>query len=299
MNKWGFLLLFTMVTGPGLLGVARAQTPDETKPANPPAAGVVEAVADGKIDWSKNEIRALGVGLAPKWATGVQAEALAREAAITIAERNLVKVVNGVHVASETTVQNLELENDTIKTKVEGLLKGAVILREKKLPEGAYEVVMGINIVGTTQSLASSVGMKDQLVKVMNPPPPPSDVKPEPEKPTDFTGLLIDCRGLVFNKSLCPRIIDQTGRDIWGFYTVSVELANEKGIAAFYRTPEEAAVKNRVGSKPLMLVPIRTDGGKLLKTNAVLAPAQVESVLAANSKTRFLDKLAVGFLVDE
>lgn len=291
---------------------AVAQTATTTTKSSVQATNVIDIIGDGKIDWSTGELRARGTGFAPKFAqTPGQITALAREAAIVAAERNLLKVINGVQVSAETTVENLIITQDTIKTQVKGLLRGAVIVSEKPFGDQGYEIVLAVNIVGGKTSLARSIDLADQF-KTANPavtilptttPQPnhqPTDTTVVPTTGRDgYTGLVIDCRGLGLSRSMCPRIVDQTNTNIWSTLTISADLVNERGIAGFYQSIDDPTITERVGKHPLVVKALRANGGKVFKTDAVISPADTELIHAENTKTMFLEKLNVAFLVDK
>ena len=303
---------------------AQAQSTVTTTKVTVDVAPVVDVIGQGKIDWSKTELRARGLGFAPSFAkTPSQIKALARIAAITDAERNLLKVINGVEVTADTTVENLIVAQDTVKTRVSGLLQGAVIVSEKPGDDNSYEVVMAVNLYGDQSSLSRSIDLASQFKRMdpaatvlpaqepankpadPAPPTPPAATDPQPPPPAtaplpeDYTGLVVDCRGLELARSLCPRILDQANTNLWGTLTVSTELVNERGIAAYTTALTDPALAERVGKHPLIVKALRVSGGKSVKTDAVLSPADTEFVRAENAKTRFLDKLNVAFLVDK
>ncbi|HEX2951766.1 MAG TPA: hypothetical protein VHV83_19700 [Armatimonadota bacterium] len=309
----------------GAMTCAFAQQAATTTTVTNTVSPVVDIIGDGKIDWSKDQLRARGIGFAPKKTKSpALAMAQAREAAIVIAERNLLKVINGVHVTSETTVENLIMTQDTIKTKVSGLLRGAVIVSEKAIGTDGYEVVVAVNIFGGDSSLAESIDLADQLktsnpdmtivpvaqpqeptVKPVTPPqqaaqqqPTPPQTTVVPDQTAGYTGLVVDCRGFGLTRSMCPRILDQTNTNIWGTVTVSEEIVNERGIAGYFKSMNDQNVKARVGNHPLIIKALRTSGGKVFKTDAVLSPADAEIVRAENAKSLFLEKLNVAFLID-
>jgi hypothetical protein len=88
-------------------------------------------VIEGKINWSKGFITALGKGLSNPGDTSVTGRLSAREAAYTVALAYLLETTKGVHVTAETTVEMNMLKSQEIKRKVEGTIKGAMLLDEK------------------------------------------------------------------------------------------------------------------------------------------------------------------------
>ncbi|WP_462325358.1 LPP20 family lipoprotein [Desulfoplanes sp.] len=82
----------------------------------------------GFIDWESMRVRATGFGVAgPNAMNAAHAKILARGAAKVVAQRNLLEVIKGVHIDSETTVKNYMVQDDTIVTRIKGVIKGARI----------------------------------------------------------------------------------------------------------------------------------------------------------------------------
>ena len=313
--------------------------------------GVIEVIGDGQVDWTRGEIQAKGLGVPPAGVMGAKARLMAREAAIVIAERNLVKIVHGIHVYSETTVRNLVLEEDVIRENVEGFIKGAIILSEKEFPDGSCEIVIGLNMYGSEKSLARSIDLPTQVERVIPEPEiveettvskesptelgaepvgepveePIPEEQPEEETATEtgeaeqpeeetvtaepmapvqpienegYTGLILDCRGLPLYRCMCPKILDENGRDLWATVTLPEDLIIEKGLVAYYLSLEDAINVNRVGDNPLVVNAIDVVGPNIFKTSAVISDADAARIVAENARSLFLENLAVGFLED-
>ena len=113
--------------------------------------------AAGGIDWEKSMITATGTGLPPQNAVNpAQARMLARRAAMVDAYRMLAESIKGVNVDAETTVENLVVSSDIVKTKVSACIKGAQIIGEREIP-GGYEVTMQLPMFGDNNPLAAAV----------------------------------------------------------------------------------------------------------------------------------------------
>ena len=109
------------------------------------------------INWNSNTITAVGIGSAPASVTAGQADALARRAAIVDAYRNLAGIVYGVELENHTTVQQLAVKKDTIKTAISGAINNARITDEEQLDNGNYQVTLCMPIFGQRNSLASAL----------------------------------------------------------------------------------------------------------------------------------------------
>ena len=104
------------------------------------------------IDWDKRAIEAVGTGAMN--GTGPQAKLLAKRAATADAYRKIAECVFGVKVDATTTVQNFVTTDDTIKTQVNGMIKGAKVVDSKENSDGTIEVTLQI----TVEALAAAIG---------------------------------------------------------------------------------------------------------------------------------------------
>ena len=81
--------------------------------------------ADG-VKWEDSTITVKGMGLTPQNVKSpAQARMLARRAAVVDGYRLLAELIKGVNVDAETTVENLIVRSDTVRTKVNACVQGA------------------------------------------------------------------------------------------------------------------------------------------------------------------------------
>lgn len=114
--------------------------------------------AESGVDWSDQKITVQGMGVAPANArTAAQARMLARRAAVVDGYRQIAEIVKGVNVDGETTVENMMVTNDVVKTKVSALVQGARVVSEEATSDGGYIVNMEVSMFGVSDSLASAV----------------------------------------------------------------------------------------------------------------------------------------------
>lgn len=117
----------------------------------------------GYIDWINMKVVATGEGVPPNNAlTPVQAQIMAKRAAVVVARRNLLEVVKGVYIDSTTRVENLILQNDTISTQVKGILQGATVDHVQCQQDGVCKAQVSIPLQG---QLAQTL-LKTSLPKV-------------------------------------------------------------------------------------------------------------------------------------
>ncbi|NKB80300.1 MAG: hypothetical protein GKS05_00095 [Nitrospirales bacterium] len=108
----------------------------------------IERIGNGRINWTTGQITATGVGVVSPGQRAMLAQAMAERAAFAIALRNLLEVIKGIRVDSETVVENYMIKNDAIRTQVEGMVKGAQQLAKRTAPDGSVEIDVRFPITG-------------------------------------------------------------------------------------------------------------------------------------------------------
>lgn len=271
---------------------------------NAPAATEEVANGNGLINWETDTIEAIGTGVPPANAKSpAQAKGLARRAAIVDAQRNLLESIKGVQVDSETTMENLTITSDVVKTKVSGLVKGARIVREQQMPDGSYQVVMAVKMFGQ-DGLAGAI--ENNLTPAAPQPlPPVSDDYVPPTKPSagapvvaprQYTGLVVDARDLGLERSMAPMVYDTDGRIIYGNMYVDHSYVVQNGLVDYAGSLGAIELvdngQSRAGQDPVVVkaVSLRDNNH-----NVVISKADGDAVLAASGPTGFMLKCAVVF----
>ncbi len=258
----------------------------------------------GSVKWEADVqvVEAVGVGLAPENVSKAQGRALARRAAIVDAQRNLLEEIEGVQVDAETTVQDLTIASDTIRTKVSGLLQGAKVTEERYNMDGSYEVKIALPLYGKTGSVASVVLPAVAPAQRMPIPAPRVNMIPEAKQAevvqNGYTGIIIDATGLDLQATFSPAIYDTNERVIYGMANIDPDFAIDHGMVSYAKSVEGARALARIGSDPLVLKAVAVRGGKnsTNNVNVVVTPEDGDVILLANAKSGMLDKCAVVFV---
>ena len=165
----------------------------------------VEEKEGGKINWTENMITAKGWGVIDTTMPYPQAKLMAQRAAIVVAQRNLLEIIKGVRVTSETKVQDMMTKSDYIITRIDGIVKGARMLGEPVEKDGIVEVEMGIPIYGDSSSSLAPIFTKKEKEKEM--------VEAMGDVP--MKNIIIDAENAQIKPSLFPRIVDEDGNVIF------------------------------------------------------------------------------------
>lgn len=145
----------------------------------------VEVLESGSINWTVGEVYAVGIGAPPASAVNAaQARAMAERAAYVVALRNLLETVKGVRIDSQSVVENFMTKSDVIRTQVDGIVKGARIVKTRYLSDGSVETLVAMPMKGAFLNviLPETFGSAGPAPSKPAPTIPvrPSDIKPAP-----------------------------------------------------------------------------------------------------------------------
>lgn len=254
----------------------------------------VSAKVDAATNWNTNVIQVTGTGVAnPAMAvTPAHASMMARRAAIADAYRQLAEEVNGVQVDSETTVEQMMLTSDVIKTKITATIKGARVVSEGELSGGGYSVTLELPIFGEGNSIAETVIERPTYIEPFPTPAPNYTPPVDTHRPSyGYTGLIVDCRGLgMINPVMSPVIKNASGEKIYGHKNLDYDRIIREGMASYAQDMSETS---RAGSNPLIVRAIALDD---LNATPVISMEDADFILYENSTSHFLDNIAVVFL---
>lgn len=246
-------------------------------------SSVIQQIGDdAEIDWSKNVIRVTGSGAPPDKGNQAQRRLMAIRAAKADAFRQFIEVINGVHVNSETVVKDFVTESDVIKTKVEGLIKGAEIVGEPKyMSDGSVEVEMQVKLFGKDKSVASIIKPEEQKDNIPDTKLAPANIS---EK---YSSVIIDCKGLGVLPAMSPSVVDENGGEVYyGNLPVDPDFVINEGIVSYASSMSEAKNNSRAGNNPLIIKGVKVLGN--FKSDVTINNNDSRKLLGANEETNFL-----------
>lgn len=272
----------------------------------------------GQVDWSSQVVTAEGSGVPPAGTSTAQGRLMACRAAEVEARRNLLELVQGVQITSETTVANYVTQNDVIKSQIQGLVQ-ATTIEKQTLPDGTCTVMVRLGLHETTgkPSVAATIipamptpPVAMPTTPVVTPPttppatppavPPKGTVleeaaKTEPGGPT-YTGVVIDARGLGARPAMSPKLVEEGGDPLYGSAYVSRDYAIEHGMAGYSKNLEAATRNSRVTDNPLVLKAAQASGAA--KADLVLPKADALRLRTAAQSQSFLAQARVMIVLD-
>lgn len=281
-------------------------------------AMAVSSVTLAATDISSGKIVVEGIGGAG------QSMSNGYTAAKVDAYRLIAEEVNGVQIDADTTVENSISTSDIIKTKVEGVVKGAKVVSRSVDGNGYYHVVMELPVYGGSNSLAAAVLPQVPQQGFL----PPSDIIPvdkiagvalKPDSteanaaaPTvpatqvpavnqatvgnlygatgQYTGLIVDCSGMGLQTAMAPAIVTEGRKIVYGLEKFSREQVLNRGYVGYSKSATEGV--GRAGSNPMV---IKAEGIERF-CNPVISKEDAAKILAENQMNGFLSAGNVVFV---
>jgi len=259
------------------------------------AQGVVTQLDKGSINYSEQMINAVGIGFVPSNAVNAgQARRMALRIAKQDAMRQLIEIVNGVTLTSETTMSGAMVD-DVINTKVQGFIRGArPVGQPKYLSDTSVEMEYSVPMSGISDIILPPVTVPSSNQPANN------DAGAASQTTTPqtggVTGVIIDARGLNARPAMAPRILDQNGNPIYGPGKYSRKYAVENGVVGYSKTLEAAQKDQRVMGNPIVVKGVATSGTN--KTDITISNADVSKIDLANRNYKVLNDCRVLILID-
>ncbi len=261
----------------------------------------------GSINYGDRTIQAIGIGFIPE---NVINAGQARRSAMRIAKqdalRQLIEIVNGVNVTSETTVSGAMFD-DVIKTQVQGAIRGArQIGQPKYLSDTSVEVVYEVKMADISRVLlpmaekAPTLTYDDVNVGVST----TAAAAPNQEqagtdtgiKSGGVTGIIIDGTGLGLRPAMSPRILNQGGSVVYGPGQYSRDYAAANGVAGYAKSLDQAKGDTRVQGNPLIIRAASTSGSS--SADVIISNADAGKLAVADGAGGLLKNCRVMFVLD-
>lgn len=253
---------------------------------------------NGCIDWENGIIYATGMGVPnPAFTTQAQKNYSAHQAAIIVAQRNLLQMVEGINITSSSTVKAGMLEDDTIKTQISGKVKQVQeVGRPKMMNDGSVWVTMKMYLRDIMAILVNNQGFDLQEESMFQKPDAKKEeAADEPqyggEAGTVYTGVIIDASGTGMVPAMSPKVYNAGGKEIYGSMAVERDFVLKHGIVGYVKNLEQARDNERVMGNPLLIKgkPNNGDGS----TDLVISDEDAELLMKLDATQSFLREARV------
>lgn len=225
---------------------------------------VVEKLQHGEVNWTKKTVIATGSGAPDLKQPNVAAVRLnAERAALLNAYRNVLETLKGVKVTATMTGEQ-SLSDAQVRTQVQGIIQGCKTVDTRYYSDGGVDVVIRCPLDGGLSTALAPVKEK-------------KNVKEQGEK--KFTGLVIDAVGLKAQPAIAPRVVDDSGNELYVREMVAPSVLRQTGAVAYAKTLDSAKKDTRVGANPLV---IKASGIGTVPSDVIIPKDEAAKLAAEN-----------------
>jgi len=128
---------------------------------------------------------------------------------------------------------------------------------------------------------------------------PPADLELVPyetDGAPEYSGILVDAKGLASRPALFPQVVTESGDDVFSSDFAEPEQAAQHGLVGYYSDRPQALAAERVGSDPLIVRALAVTGPN--SCDLVISRADAARIHGSRSNLELLSRCRVGFLVD-
>lgn len=243
------------------------------------------------IDWERQVAIALGTGAPATWAQNAAQKNISAERAARLdAARNLLELIKGVALTSDSTVSQSMVANDAVSSSIQGELNSIrAVDRPKYFSDGSVQVKLEASL--------------RRVIPVELYAGPPTELGAQAPAATSsvstgssYTGLVINALGLGVSPAMSPKIYDPDGREVYGSAFVSREFAISQGIVGYVKSLEAAQQSDRVKGNPAIVKAVEAKGPN--KADLVLSKEDSEKLRTLSQQQTFMREARVMIVVD-
>jgi hypothetical protein len=233
----------------------------------------------GSVNWVDGYVSAIGKGTTNPTPNRVKDEMRALRVATLLAQRSLLETLKGVRINSQTRVENIMLQEDTVNARVEGTVRGAEIASQDVRWEGDKPVATvelrvcfsGMGGCKSEKSLISALNLDRMDEQSDTPRQRFNDIESKPgsmpqriqdliyDSSKPVTGIILNLKGLYFERVILPVVIaaEDASKPITVYSVKNVEpqVIRTYGVVRYADSVEQAKQNPHLGLNPI-IVPV-------------------------------------------
>lgn len=219
-------------------GAARSPIKAAPKPAAPNRSWGPPGVV-----WEEGLLRTTAAG-APdlKSANPAQARLGAERASQADAVRRLERLLKTVPIRPGTTVGEALAADATAAAKAEAELKNFRVTDKRYYSDGGQEMDLDWTLAPAVAAL-----LRESAGTV-------------PKAESNYTGLVVDARGLKVKPMLAPRLVDASGAVLYDATMVGEGSLETSGVAVYASSVDEGRASSRTGQRPWVVKATKVKG---------------------------------------
>ena len=269
-----------------------------------PQSEVIETIEPhGRINWSRWMIYAVEI-------TGPVSENREESKGETSVETDpllfsdLFSTMKSVRIDSSTRLSDLIKQRSMIYSQLWGMIRSAEVVKREYLSNGAVELTLAFDMKGGFSQLALPAEIQPvPHIRTLKEPTHENQSRngrsgsgTERDIAEIYTGLVLDARGLSAKPCMAPKIISESGQEVYGPAYVSREFAVQKGMAYYTCDLDAGKESARLGDRPVLVRALRTGGAN--RSDFVISNADAANIQGASRHLEFLKECKVAIVID-
>lgn len=250
---------------------------------------VIDKLDTGSIDWTNRTISAAGVSKAPsgkKVITDDDKSTLYKKAKISAA-KNLFSTLGRLQIDSKITLDACLTSHPELLNQIQLMINNARVIKKEALTAGMAEVSLQLTIDGgLAQLILPEEIVQIEPIKTLQQTPSESDH-------IEFTGIVIDARGLKTTPVMSPKIVDENNSEVYGPAFISRENAVQHGMVQYVK---EISENERVGNHPVIVTGLKTLPGN--QSDIVISTADASKLHSSSHNLDLLHQGKVSIIID-
>jgi len=254
-----------------------------------------ETLSHGQVNWLNGTIKATGVAhpQSKDSDNSVGPRKMLSVAKVS-AQQNLLMTIKQLPVSSTDRVDTRVGFDQLFMAKIQELVKNAPVIKQAYLSDGTLWITIEFRLWGafTQLILPSEVKQIETITPIDS---SLKDDKIKSDEP-EWTGLIVDARGVGLKPALVPYILDDLGGQVYGPEFISRDFAVQWGMCGYTSDVDAAPKIDRVGQNPLTVKAIRATGHE--PTDIVISAVDASRIRAASEHVVILREGKVIVVVD-
>lgn len=254
-----------------------------------------ETLSHGQVNWLNGTIKATGVAhpQSKDSDNSVDPRKMLSVAKVS-AQQNLLMTIKQLPVSSTDRVDTLVGFDQLFMAKIQELVKNAPVIKQAYLSDGTLWITIEFRLWGAFTQLILPLEVK-QIETITPIDSSLKDDKIKSDEP-EWTGLIVDARGVGLKSALVPYILDDLGGQVYGPEFISRDFAVQWGMCGYTSDVNAAPKIDRVGQNPLTVKAIRATGHE--PTDIVISAVDASRIRAASEHVVILREGKVIVVVD-
>jgi len=255
---------------------------------------VIESHEQGYINWTTQAVIASGTGIpSEKFHGNPIGRKIAEENALKQAFENLYLTVLHVCIDTNTQAVDIQKKNKHFQEQIQQMTENARVLKKEYLSDGTVEITVQMSMNGGFSQLAlpDDIRYIETIASILSYNPMNT------HKVENYTGLIVDARGLEIHACLAPIVVSKIGDEVYGSQYISREYAVQSGTCIYMNDFESACKHHRIGSKPFIVRGIGVSGDKSI--NIVISNTETARFKSLIEHLTILKHCRVIIVVDQ